>query len=168
MANTEEDVRSAIVIAIQGVYAALGFKNSPGNIKSYLLEEELADDVSGYLMTELIGEDRKKARAIGVQVYANEDVSRGFSEQVNRFYLVRVRFYYGVYGSTPINTMISAARACRKALIDLGGKLGGAVDSVTSVSPFIPDAGFQDAEGVNEILMTGGFELIAEKYNPDW
>lgn len=167
MASTEDTVRAALVGAIQGIYSTLGFSSEDGNVKSYLLEEEIAERNTAYLMAAVSGVTAPQVRAWAVQVYGREDWTEAFSRQAGkRYYRIVVDGYYGMHGTTPINTALTHARKVREAIKGLNLNLSGTVDRLSNISEPEADRIFPNNIPVEvwRLRMTAE----AEKQNPDW
>lgn len=163
--STEDTVRTALIGAIESIGSALGFDRSNGNVQPYLLEEEIPERYTEYLMASIGAEQR--VRAWGVQVYGREDFDRAQStEKGTRFYEIVLDGYYGVHGETPINTVLTDARAVRKAVYDLHLHLSQTVDKLSAIGRtqierlLLDDLGWE----VFRVRM----ELQAEKSDPQW
>lgn len=166
MANTESDVRAVIVDAVRDIAVSeLGFIEPNGNIKEYLLAEEVPERANKYLYGKIEG-GRQAVRAWGVQVYANETLKQSHTLATMREYNIVLEGYYGGDAETPVNTAIYHARKVRKAVNDLGGRLGGTVQAIIEFTKpdidwlVVPDVGYK----VLRIRMI----LNAEKRNADW
>lgn len=167
MGSTGDDVRTVLVGAVQGAYAALGFSVANGNVKSYLLEEEIPERYVTYLMAAVSGIAAPQVRAWAVQVYEREDFTTAISRQEGRrFYSIVVDGYYGMHGTTPINTALTHARAVRKAIKDLNLNLSGKVDRLSSFSE--PSLDRIKPENISVEVFRVRMQAEAEQQNPGW
>jgi len=162
---TEDDVRSVIVGAVEGIGEALGFDRANGNVLPYLLEEEIPERYTDYLGADVGAQ--KVIRAWGFQVYGREDWLPAQSRQEGRrLYRIVIDGYYGVYGETPINLALTHARLVRKAIFDLNLNLSNRVDRLVSIGePAIERLGVEDIPTeIFRVRMIGE----AEEQNPGW
>lgn len=165
MASTERAVRDVIVNAIKAVAVSkLGFSDTDGNIRDYLLEEEIIENASSYLAARVGGQDRIQAWA--VQVYGYETLEQSFTQAAMREYDVVIEGYYGAHGETPINTLIDHAREVRKVVRDLGGRLSETVQAIIGFSK--PDFSILERADAPVKIYKVRMVLAAEKRNADW
>ena len=165
MANTEADVRAAVVAGIKGIYATLGFKTSPGNVHEYLLDKERKGKLGDYLATALDGVTPLRIRAWGVEVLAHEEYF-AVREIPTRHYSITVQGYYGAHGTNPVNTLIDHARHVRKAIYDLTSRISSTVDRTVAVTDVEIER--LDNDEIPDEVYVGTFVYTAEKYNPGW
>lgn len=164
--STGDLIRSDVVGAIQAIAVTqLGFDNTNGNIKSYLLSEEQPENAPIYLYAD-VGSDRR-IRAWGVQVYESEDFTRaGNREKGYRNYRIVIEGYYGFHGSNPTNTMLTHARKIREAVKGLTLRLNERVSAVRAMSEL--SISIVNSEGAEVVLAIGQMTIEAERFNPDW
>jgi hypothetical protein len=164
--STEDTIRAALVTAVEAIATTeLGFDDANGNINNYLLGEEIPERLDEYLMSNV--SSKKRVRAWGIQVYGNEIFDRAASQEIGtRLYEIIVEGYYGVHGTTPINTIITHARKVREAIYGLTLHLGRRVDKVSDFSEL--QINRQKVADVTEEVMIGRMVIAAERYNPDY
>lgn len=166
MADTGDAAKAAVVAAIQAIATSeLGFDVANGNVKDYLRDEE-ATELQGVYPLATVG-SKERVRAWGVQVYTNEDLEIGFSQQITREYEIVIQAYYGVHGSSPWNTMNSHAHEVREAIAGLGGRLSNTVQIVQDVTPFKLVEKINEADGSIEIFV-GEMVYSARKEAATW
>lgn len=166
--STEDTVRAVIVAAIEGIATtSLGFDRVGGNVKPYLVSEEVESRLADYLMAP-IGVD-SLIRAWGVQVYASEDYSPGIAasrQSGMRVYRIVLEGYYGAHGETPINTLITHFRKVREAIKNLNLNLSQTVDALTDLGEM--QLRRENLASVGEEVFIGRMEGRAEKRSPNW
>ena len=167
MASTEDTVRAAIVAAVEGIATSdLGFDETGGNVKTYLLDWARAEEVARYLMARCGGE--KVIRAWGVQVVGS-DMFEYTEDKTLRTYDIQVVGYYDVGSDDDIgvNTLTSHARKIRNAIRGIKTTLSGTVDFVSGVDRLSIGREKNIDEGIGEMLV-GVMRYEAERAFPDF
>jgi hypothetical protein len=163
--SKEPTVRNVIVGAIRGVASSLGFDETNGNVKDYLLEWEEASLVDKYLMADVGG--RRQVRVWGVEVVANDDWYAA-GNITRRTYTIKIQGFesLGINGAG-VNAIIDGARIVRGAIRSLGSRLSNTVDLVNSTGEIRLDriSGFNADQGE---LIKGTMTYVAERANPDF
>lgn len=165
--STETTVSNAIVGAIQGIYATLGFDSSPGNVKAYPIEVEREEKHTSYLMAE--SSSTKVVRCWSVDVRAQDAFFAADVQAVpNREYTIIVTGYYelGVNGAG-YALLVQHARKVRQAILALNTNLSETVDWTEVGAPLdiIRTSAFDVDKG--EILV-GTMTYTAFRRNPDF
>lgn len=165
--STADLIRADLVAAIEGIAESqLGFDDDSEAVNSYLLEEEVGEKTTDFLFATVDSE--QVARKWAVQVYESERFAGVGSTKETGFrdYEIVIEGYYGGYGSSPNNLMLTHERYVRKACKDLGLNLSGRVSALLNMPQgstrieTIADVGIE--------LFVRRLEWQAERYNPDW
>lgn len=163
--STEATVSAAVVAAIEGIWADLGFDRAPGNVKGYRFQDTAEEDRGQFLMSSVGG--RQRVRVWSVWVTASDEYW-ALEQVMLRKYQIQIDAYYGASTNGDGAILIrDHATKVRGALRDLGSTLGGVVDR-TEVMPPIQVVEFARVDAPDGNIMRGSFTVIADKRNPDF
>ncbi len=163
--STETTVRQVIVDALRGVSSDLGFDETQGNIKDYLLEYEEPTLWANYLRASVGG--KQVVRCVAAEVMASENWY-GMGNKLKRTYQIAVVLYFakGVRGEG-INALIEAARVARGAIHQLNQTLSNTVDFASGAT--VLDVSEQgEIDSIPGSILVGRMEYVAEKVAPDF
>lgn len=165
MSSTEDTLRDFLVDAIQAIaQTKLGFDDTEGNVKDYLLDYESDEDRADYLTARVDG--RAKLRAWAVQVLGADTI---FAQGAvtRRDYSIRVVGYYGMgKNGEGINAMIAGARKIREKIKSYGVQVSNLLDTITDGTPLEIEIIGSVEDG--EKIVRGQFTYLGVKQNPDW
>lgn len=165
MSSTEEAVRAVLVDAMRAIaQTKLGFDDTEGNIKDYLLDYESDEDRADYLASAVGG--KLKLRAWGVQVLGADTI---FAQGAitRRDYAIRIVGYYGMgKNGEGINDLITHARKIREKIKSFGVSLSDTLDTITDGTPLEIETIGSAEDG--EKILRGQFSYLGTKQNPDW
>lgn len=166
MASTDESVRDVLVNAIKAIAVTkLDFDANSGNVKDYLLDYELEEHKSAYLMAR--SKNKQKIRAWGVNVRSKDEWFAA-NDIMRRTYFITLKAYYGIEAEgQAFKDLIEHLRKVREAIKNLHSTLSGTVDLIAQVD-FGNISLVTNTDAGLPAMYEATLEYVAEKRNPDW
>lgn len=165
--STEQSLRTVITDAIKAIaVTSLGFDNTNGNVKDYLIQFQRKELYSKYLIAPCDG-GIKQVRCWAVQVFGH-DPFFAVARETERLYSITIAAYYGMdKDGAGIELLTTHARKVREVIKNLGPSMSNLTDLVTDVAAPTVEVQTDLDESLEPILLMQ-WTLSASKSSPTW